>query len=85
MKSNLCFTIQFDSQKQGIILHLIRPWEYTQRTQMEEQQQVQLMMQDVCDTTFPQGAAITARQTHAQIPLDQLLGELIVQYLFTAL
>lgn len=27
----------------------------------------------VCDATFPQGDAITARQTHHQIPLDQLL------------
>lgn len=40
---------------------------------MEAQQQVNLMMQDVCDATFPQGAVITARQTHPQVPQDQLL------------
>lgn len=40
---------------------------------MEEQQQVQVMMQDVCDATFPQGAAITGRPTEPHIPLEQLL------------
>lgn len=40
---------------------------------MEERQHVQVMMQDVCDATFPQGAVITGRQPHPQISLDQLL------------